>query len=110
MDRTTALKMATSWPSDYVLRGKDLGTLEVGKAADLAAFPLSPERSPVHDPAAALIYALAGNAASFVAVEGEVKVRDGVLLQSNPALQERVQRTADRLQAWKRSADGRRAP
>lgn len=34
VDRTTALKMATSWSADYVLRGKDLGTLEPGKKAD----------------------------------------------------------------------------
>lgn len=34
IDRTTALKMATSWASDYVLKPKDLGTLEAGKKAD----------------------------------------------------------------------------
>lgn len=34
VDRTTALKMATSWAADYVLRGKELGTLELGKMAD----------------------------------------------------------------------------
>jgi predicted amidohydrolase YtcJ len=34
IDRTTALKMATTWAADYVLRPKDLGTLEVGKKGD----------------------------------------------------------------------------
>jgi predicted amidohydrolase YtcJ len=34
VDRTTALKMATSWAADYVLRGDALGTLEEGKKAD----------------------------------------------------------------------------
>jgi len=34
VDRTIALKMATSWPADYVLRGDQLGTLEVGKKGD----------------------------------------------------------------------------
>jgi len=34
VDRTTALKMATSWAAEYVLRKNDLGTLEVGKKGD----------------------------------------------------------------------------
>jgi predicted amidohydrolase YtcJ len=35
IDRVTALKMATAWASEYVLKEKVLGTLEPGKLADL---------------------------------------------------------------------------
>lgn len=35
IDRMTLMKMSTSWPSEYVLREKEIGTLEAGKLADL---------------------------------------------------------------------------
>ena len=35
IDRVTALKMATVWASEYVLKEKVLGSLEPGKLADL---------------------------------------------------------------------------
>jgi hypothetical protein len=35
IDRVWALKMWTSWASDYVMKGEKIGTLEVGKLADM---------------------------------------------------------------------------
>ena len=35
IDRMTLMKMMTSWPSEFVLREKEIGTLEAGKLADL---------------------------------------------------------------------------
>ena len=35
VDRMTLMKMMTSWPAEYVLREKHIGTLEAGKLADL---------------------------------------------------------------------------
>ena len=35
IDRMTLMKMMTSWPSEFVLREKEVGTLEAGKLADL---------------------------------------------------------------------------
>lgn len=35
IDRMQLMKMSTSWPSEYVLREKQIGSLEVGKLADL---------------------------------------------------------------------------
>ena len=35
IDRVTALKMATVWASEYVLKEKVLGSLEPGKLGDL---------------------------------------------------------------------------
>ena len=36
IDRVTALKMATTWASEYLLAEDTLGTLETGKYADFA--------------------------------------------------------------------------
>ena len=49
----------------------EIGSLDVGKSADLAAFPLDSARSiPVYDPATSLVFATSGAAATFVAVAG----------------------------------------
>jgi 5-methylthioadenosine/S-adenosylhomocysteine deaminase len=61
----------------------DVGTLEVGKAADLAAFPLGGLHSePVQDPESALLFATSGRGATLVTVNGEVLVRNGHLTRS----------------------------
>ncbi|MBI4445340.1 MAG: amidohydrolase family protein [Acidobacteria bacterium] len=36
IDKVTALKMITIWPAEYVLREKEIGSLERGKKADIA--------------------------------------------------------------------------
>jgi cytosine/adenosine deaminase-related metal-dependent hydrolase len=77
-----------------------IGTLEIGKMADLAAFRVPEFRSPVHDPVSALIFAIAGQKADFVAVAGDVRVRDGQHINADAGLSARVQACADLLQSW----------
>lgn len=76
---TAALELATIGGARALGLDAEIGSLEVGKSADLAAFPLHHARTqPVYDPAAALVFS--GSAgASFVAVAGQVLVRDGCL-------------------------------
>jgi 5-methylthioadenosine/S-adenosylhomocysteine deaminase len=101
-----ALSLATLGGARALGLEGEIGTLEVGKAADLAAFPLAPaHRAPVHDPVVAAIFALAGTPASFVAVAGRVRVRNGALVDADPALPARVQRSADLLQEWWRKLE-----
>lgn len=58
-----------------------IGSLEVGKDADLAAFPIDPIRdAPVFAPEDALIFGAAGRRAGLVMVAGRELVRDGRLL------------------------------
>jgi 5-methylthioadenosine/S-adenosylhomocysteine deaminase len=105
-----ALELATLGGARALGRGDEIGSLEVGKAADLAAFPLgAAHRAPVHEPLAAAVFALAGTSASFVAVAGTVRVRDGVLVDADVGLPARVQRAADLLGAWLASSDGTKA-
>jgi cytosine/adenosine deaminase-related metal-dependent hydrolase len=77
----------------------EIGTLEVGKSADLAAFTLDPTY-PVQDPVAALVFSTSGARARFVAVAGRPLLRDGMLVNPTPGLASRVQRSADALRDW----------
>lgn len=80
-----------------------IGSLEPGKDADLAAFPLGDAAGAAeHDPAGAAIYAMGGAAARFVAVRGEVLVEHGTVRRHDPALAARVHATAQALAAWRR--------
>jgi 5-methylthioadenosine/S-adenosylhomocysteine deaminase len=99
-----ALELATLGGARALGLSDRVGSLDVGKSADLAAFPLGAAgRAPVHDPSAAAVLALAGTPASFVAVAGRALVRNGVLIDADPELPGRVQETADRLRAWRDS-------
>ena len=95
-----ALELATLGGARALGLDDEIGTLEVGKAADLTAFPIPAHRMPIHDPIAALVYSLAGLPAAFVAVAGRVRVRDGRLVDSDPGLARRVQASADLLHEW----------
>ncbi len=98
---TAALELATLGGARALRLEREIGSLEEGKRADLAAFPLDAHRrGPLHDPAAAAVFALAGTPASFVAVDGRPLVRDGVLLGADEGLPARVQASARCLQEW----------
>ena len=80
-----ALELATLGAARALGLDGDVGSLDVGKSADLAAFPLHGARStPVYDPVTALVFAGAGLPAMFVAVAGRVLVRDSVLVADVP--------------------------
>jgi len=105
-----ALELATLGGARALRLQRDVGSLERGKAADLAAFPLAAHaRGPTHDPVAAAVLALAGTPAAFVAVAGRPIVRDGIVRDADPSLARRVQESADRLQAWLATPEGARA-
>ena len=72
-----ALELATLGGARALGLESEIGSLDVGKSADLAAFPLDVPRSvPVYDPASALVFAASGRMATFVAVAGRPLVRD----------------------------------
>ncbi len=76
-----ALELATLGGARALGLESEIGSLDVGKAADLAAFPLdAPRSAPVYDPASALVFAASGRMASFVAVGGRPLVRDSRLV------------------------------
>jgi len=79
---TLGLELATVGGARALDLSSEVGTLEVGKSADLAAFPLdSLHAQPVQDPESALLFATSGRGAKFVTVAGEELVRNGRLIQ-----------------------------
>jgi cytosine/adenosine deaminase-related metal-dependent hydrolase len=98
----TALELATIGGARALSLGDRIGSLEVGKEADLAVFALGDAPGlPSYDPAAALIYALGGAPAKMVTVAGEVRVWEGRVLWEDPALLVRVNAIASALRDWR---------
>ena len=63
-----------------------IGSLEVGKRADLAIFSLDTlEAGSWHDAVTAPVHSLAGVPARWVLVDGETLVRDGVFTRADRA-------------------------
>lgn len=95
-----ALFLATLGGARALGLDQEIGSLEVGKSADLAAFPLDTCAVPVHDPEATAIFALPGVAARLVTVVGRELVRDGVVLGEDRGLAARVEATARAMREW----------
>ena len=58
LDRSTALLMMTRWGAEYVMREKEIGSLEVGKLADLVVLDKNPLDASVPDEALSQIRVL----------------------------------------------------
>lgn len=99
-----ALRLATHGGAEALGLGERIGTLAPGKDADLAAFPLDgPDVEPLHDPAVTLVHVLAGAVhATLVTVAGRELVRDGVVLDAEPALVQRMAVLGEALRQWRR--------
>lgn len=95
-----ALALATLGGATALGLDSEIGSLDVGKSADLAAFPLDHAVIPVHEPAAAAVFALPGTHATLVTVAGRELVKEGRVVASNPALTARVEATAARMRDW----------
>jgi cytosine/adenosine deaminase-related metal-dependent hydrolase len=95
-----ALTLATLGGARALGLDRETGSLDVGKSADLAAFPLDPSVMPVHDPEAAAIFALPGVQASLVVVAGRELVRDAKLTRADAGLPTRIEATAKKMRAW----------
>ena len=77
------LELATLGGARAIGLPSEIGSLEVGKSADLAAFHVDAVRDePVYDPATALVFGGGGRRAIMVLVAGVELVRDGRLCAS----------------------------
>jgi 5-methylthioadenosine/S-adenosylhomocysteine deaminase len=93
------LEMATLGGATAIGVGDLVGSLEVGKEADLAAFALDRSR-PTPDPVAAAVFSITGADARFVMVAGQPLVRDGVLMNANSRLANRIEELSRALGEW----------
>lgn len=80
----TVLEMATIGGARAIGMEHEIGSLEVGKRADLAAFALDNVfATPVHDPVSSLVYATTGCEAKLTMVDGRILMRDGELVSTD---------------------------
>lgn len=78
---TMGLELATISGARALGLDSEIGSLDVGKSADLAAFPLDGlHAQPVQDPESALVFATAGRGAALVTVAGNELVKNGRLV------------------------------
>ena len=98
-DAADVLALATIGGANAIGLGDLVGTLEVDKEADLAAFALDGV-DPTQDPVAAAVFAITAARARFVSVAGTALVRDGKLAAPTPGLAERMRDLGDRLAEW----------
>jgi 5-methylthioadenosine/S-adenosylhomocysteine deaminase len=74
----SAVEMMTLGGARASLWDKDLGSLEVGKKADVTMLDIRrPEWQPIHNPIANLVYSSHGGCADTVIVDGKVLMRGG---------------------------------
>ncbi|AHG90130.1 amidohydrolase [Gemmatirosa kalamazoonensis] len=101
LDATRALELATLGGARALGLADRVGSLAVGKDADLAAFALDEPRGiAAGDVVATLVYSIAGRRATLVTVAGRELVRDGRVLDADPELPGRVAATTDALRTW----------
>ena len=99
-----ALELATLGGARALGIETRVGSLEVGKDADLAAFRVdTPRTTPLGDPYAAVVFALPGRSAELVTVRGKVLVERGRVLAADTHLVERVNSAGTALASWTRA-------
>jgi cytosine/adenosine deaminase-related metal-dependent hydrolase len=96
-----ALQLATIGGARALGLDRRIGSLEVGKDADLAAFRTdTPRTVPTGDPYSAAIFALPGRSAELVTVKGKVLVERARARGADKTLAVRVQAIGTALAAW----------
>ncbi len=101
LSSTRVLDLATRGGAAALGIDGEVGTLEAGKQADLAAFSLgSPRTTPAFAPEDALVWSLAGRGAELVVVAGEERVRDGRLIHSPDASFAALEEARHALSRW----------
>lgn len=96
-----ALRLATIGGARALGLESRVGSLEIGKDADLAAFRIDIARTtPAGDPYAAAIFALPGRSADLVTVRGRILVDQGRVRGADGSLAARMRAAGAALAAW----------
>lgn len=99
LDAHSALRMATLNGARALGLEQQIGSLEIGKQADLVAFDLSSlAQQPVYDPVSQLLYACSRHEVRHVWVDGKALVEDGQLTRLDEhELNERARAWGERI-------------
>jgi cytosine/adenosine deaminase-related metal-dependent hydrolase len=103
LSAAAVLELATLGGARALGLDAEIGSLEPGKSADLAAFPLDgPRLAPAFAIEDVLVHAAAGRPATFVCVAGEELLRDDSARHDERTVRQRVAAHAARLESWRR--------
>lgn len=101
MNAQSVLELATISGASALGLDEKTGSLEVGKDADLCAFPLDREKSiPVIDPVATAVFALGGTEANLTVVAGKELLRDGDIPAFDREVLTRAKEVGVSLRTW----------
>jgi cytosine/adenosine deaminase-related metal-dependent hydrolase len=109
LSATAALRLATLGGAEALGLNASIGSLEVGKEADFAVFPLDRiEALAGFNPVDTLVHALAGAvSATTVVVAGVERVTRGAIVSGDPLLASRFSALGARLREWRAAAQAR---
>jgi 5-methylthioadenosine/S-adenosylhomocysteine deaminase len=93
------LEMATIGGARAVGMEKEIGSIEVGKKADVVVVDYNNAfMTPIHHPVSAMVYSALGNEVTTVVIDGRIVMRDGVVATVDEGTVRRhAQRCADAL-------------
>ncbi len=96
---STGLRMATIDGARALGLEKSIGSLEVGKKADIILVDLEkPHLTPIHDPYASIVYSASGSDVDTVIIDGEVVMEDREVKTLDEAeILEKAKKTAQNL-------------
>lgn len=96
-----AFRLATLGGAEALFLDDRIGSLEVGKEADIVVFELSSLSSPSPDPVTALVMTQGGARVRHSWIGGKERVRDGTVLGLDESVPARVADASRRLCQWR---------
>ena len=85
MDAETVLMMSTSWGAKVLGLENEVGTIDVGKKADIIVLDLqSPHMVPLYNPFSSLVYSANGSDVRDVVVNGRILMKDRAFMTLDP--------------------------
>ncbi|MCP4682305.1 MAG: amidohydrolase [Desulfobacterales bacterium] len=99
LDAKTLVSMATGWGASVLGLEDQIGTLEVGKKADIIVIDLnSPHLCPVYDPLSTIVYSANGSDVKDVIVNGKILMKNRKFMALDPVeIIERVRRIGEKV-------------
>jgi 5-methylthioadenosine/S-adenosylhomocysteine deaminase len=102
LDANTVVKMATCWGASVLGLEKEIGTLELGKRADIIIVDIhQPHLCPVYDPLSAIVYSANGADVKDVIVNGKVLMKNREFTTLDPVeIMEKVKAISSNINIW----------